>query len=219
MRFAFAGLALFVLSTAQTSTLRQSSEAQGKAEDAYAALQDRLSKATSVSASLEVRMLGEVDRYSYQFLRKNYAKIVSRSAAIFQNGKIYFDFSPIDNEYWQMAAPANGLPGGTAFSLGGIVGFESIGFPNEPKLRPVRVRTQKWEGLDVSTIELQNPTDSALKASIHLDATSNLPVGWQYSLREFQSSGRVRDFKLNPPLKPANFAWTPPKGSKRLSIG
>lgn len=216
---AFAAVLGFSFLAALPAQTPPSPGSLGRAIDIYEELNLRMAKANSVQATLEVTMLGETERYSLRFLRKNYAKVLSKTAAIFQNGKTYFDFSPLDNEYWQRPASPEGLPAGTAFSLGGIVGFERLGFPNDPKFEPVRVRTQKWEGLTVTALDLKSPTDAALKATLFLDAKTKLPLGWTYSLRTFKSSGRIRDLKLDAPMKPSEFAWTPPKGAKRISIG
>ncbi|HRK21508.1 MAG TPA: hypothetical protein PLX06_06855, partial [Fimbriimonadaceae bacterium] len=209
-----AALSLLGTSFGQTPPAPSS---QGRAIDIFEELKSTLAKAKSFQATFEVNMLGETERYTVRFLRKNYAKILSKSSAVFQNGKVFYDYSPLDNEYWQKPAPAEGLPAGTAFSLGGLVGFEGLGFPNEPKLEPIRVKTQKWEGKSVVALDLQSPTDPALKATLFLDSASKLPTGWTYTLRTYKSSGRIHDLKLNAPMKRSEFAWSPPKGAKRIA--
>lgn len=191
----------------------------GKAVDAYDALQKRLAKAKSVQAVLEVHSLGETTRYSFRFLRKNYARILSKTSAIFQTGDSYYDYNPLDNEFWVKPAPDEGLPRGASFTLGGVVGFESLAFPHEPKLEPVSITTGTWQGIATQSIELRNPRDAGLSATLHLDAKTKLPAGWVFRLRTFKSWGRVHDLKLDVAMTPSQFAWRPPSGAKKIEIG
>jgi outer membrane lipoprotein-sorting protein len=209
-------LALVAVSTFGFQFGAKPTAEQKKAQVAYDALQDKLAKATSIQLDLEVHSLDRVDKYKLSFLRENYAKIVSPESAIYQNGKTYYDYSPIEKEYWSRPAPARGLPQGTAFSLGGLAGLESIGFNNEPAMVASKLYLKKWKGLDTRAIDLHGQLDANIKTTIYLDPNSGLPVGWEFSLRDFKSSGRMRNIVLNPPMNPSAFAWNPPRGAKKI---
>src|SRR6185369_8617783 len=129
-------LLLLPLSTALAyqSPAKKVEPEQKKAQALYDTLNAKLQKAKTIKATIEVHQLDRVDKYELSFLRDNFARIVSKDAGIYQDGKTYYDYNPIDKEYWTKPAPAKGLPSGTAFSLGGLTGFESIGFNNEQKM-------------------------------------------------------------------------------------
>ena len=187
-----------------------------KAQAAYDAVQAKLQKANSIKLSLEVHSLERVDKYELSFLRHNFAKIVSPESAIYQNGKMYYDYNPTEKEYWSRPAPSKGLPNGTAFSLGGLVGLETIGFNNEPKMTAKKVVAKKWKGEDAKAISLQAELDPNIKAVLYVGAKSNLPIGWEFELKDFKSSGRFLNIVLDAPMKPAAFAWNPPAGAKKI---
>jgi outer membrane lipoprotein-sorting protein len=189
---------------------------QKKAQLAYEALQTKLQKARSVKLNLEVHNLGEVDKYDFSFLRDNYAKIVSPNSGIYQNGKTYYDYDPVGKEYWTRPAPLKGLPQGTAFSLGGLTGLETLGFNNEPKMVAESIVQKKWNGETAKAINLHGEMDPNIKATLYLDSDSGLPVGWEFKLREFRSSGIFKNIQLNAPLKASDFNWMPPAGSKKI---
>lgn len=189
---------------------------QAKAEAAYAAVQAKLQKAKSAKLHLEVHSLERVDKYDFTFLRENFAKIVSPESAIYQNGQTYYDYNPIDKEYWTRPAPPRGLPNGTAFSLGGLVGLESLGFSNEPKMIAKRVVAKKWNGEDVKAISLEGELDPNIKATLFVSAKTGMPTGWEFVLKDFKSSGRFKNIVLDTPMKPMHFSWKPPAGAKKI---
>jgi outer membrane lipoprotein-sorting protein len=212
----------FILLPAAVSLLGAAALAQKpdpteeKAHAAYKNLQEKLKKAKSMKAILEVTMLGRTDSYSLSFLRDNFAKIVSSEAGLYQNGKTFYDYNPLDKEYWTKPAPAKGLPAGSAFSLGGLIGFDELGFSNEPRMVPTAMAPKTWKGLKASAIYLKGRQDPNMRAVLYLDAVSKLPVGWEYRLGEFQSSGRIKNLQLDVPMKASDFNWTPPAGAKQI---
>ena len=185
-----------------------------KAEALYQKLQDRLARATSISGTVAVNAFGRTDTYHFKYLRPNLARFVSKDAAFYQSGGKLYSYFPLDKEYTVEPAPEAGLPGGTAFNLGGIVGLESIAFPNEPKLMPSKLVKKTQAGKTYQGIVLSSPENKSFKAIVYLDPKSGLPASWTYSLQGFQSSGEFKQLVLNAPMKPVDFAFQPPKGAK-----
>jgi outer membrane lipoprotein-sorting protein len=187
-----------------------------RAQKIYDALQAKLAKAKSVRAEIEVRNFDRVDKYTLSFLRDNYGKIVSPEAALYQTGKDFFDFNPVDNEYWTRPAPKTGMIAGSAFSLGGLTGLEGIAFPNEPRLVAVRALVKPFRGEKSTALTLEGQKDPSIKVQLYLDVKTGLPLGWEYKLQDFEASGVFKSLKLDVPMKPADFAWTPPRDAKKV---
>lgn len=187
-----------------------------KAQTIYDRLQAKLKKSTSLKAVLEIKMLDRVDRYNLSFLRDNFARIVSPEAGIYQDGKTYYDYNVLDREYWSRPAPKEGLPTGCAFSLGGLTGLDTIAFSNEPKMVPTSAVPKTWQGQKVTAIEMKGQADPAITAVLYIDPATSLPVGWDYELKDFKASGKFQSFTLDAPMKAADFAWSPPKGAKKI---
>lgn len=210
----------FVLALAVVSSLgfqgARTTPDKLRAQAAYDAVHAKFAKAKSLKMQLEVHSLDRVDKYDFSFLRDNYAKIVSPESMILQNGRTYYDYNPKEKEYWTRPAPSRGLPQGTAFSLGGLVGLERIGFNNEPRMVATKVISKKWQGEDAKAISLEGDLDPKMKATLYVSAKTGLPTGWEFVLHDFKSSGRFKNVVLDAPMKPANFAWTPPPGSKKI---
>lgn len=198
------------------SATYQAPTPNAKALAAIKALQTKLQKANSASATIEVSVFGRKDVYEFRFLRPNFVKIVSPESAIYQDGRSCYDYNPADNEYFVKPAPKAGLPAGTAFSLGGLSGLEAMGFSNEPKMVPAAIARKTYAGAPADEIALRSATDPNLKATLWLDAKTGMPVGWKYSLQDYAASGAIKNLVLGPPLKAADFGWKPPKGAKRI---
>ncbi len=202
--------------TALLIALAQGPKPDGPATAAFEALAAHLGKAASAKATIEVRSFNRVDTYEFRFLRPNFAKAVSKESLIIQNGETFFDFNPLDNEYFTRPAPAQGLPAGTAFSLGGLAGLEGLGFSNEPKWIATALVRKSYSGIPAQAIVLRGATDPNLRATVWVDAGTGLPLAWDYSLQDFKAAGRIKNLTLGHPLKPSDFAWKPPAGAKKV---
>lgn len=211
-------LALPLLSTMQSAGSKAvpTNTTQQKAQVIYDRLQAKLKKSNTLKAVVEIKMLDRTDRYNLSFLRNNFAKIVSADAGIYQDGTTYYDYNPLDKEYWSRPAPKNGLPTGCAFSLGGLTGLETLAFTNEPKMVPLDAAQKTWQGKKVTAIRMRGQADPAMTAVLYLHADTNLPAGWEYELQDFKAVGTFQSFTLDSPMKSSDFAWSPPKDAKRI---
>lgn len=215
MNIALLSSVVFLLFSQGTSEPRPDPKALGMIKR----LNDRIGQAKSAAGTVEVRMLGRTETFDFRFARPNLARFSSTESLFIQDGaKLYWYLKP-EKEYTEQTAPRTGLPGGTAFNLGGLTGLEALAFPNEPAMVPVRAASESWNGKDCVAILLASNQSADLKVTLYVDRKTGLPQGWRYVFGEYVSTGIFHRIELNVATKASDFAWQAPPGAKLFKTG
>ncbi len=186
-------------------------QAQQKAPDLARVvlnLQNRLQKAQGISLDVESRTAHGNRIYArVMALRPNFLRVETKNQSFYCDGKSAWQYFPLEAVY----APFHKDDKGMYIPL--AKGFEMYSPPSKFKPEYKAVEKTVFEGKHVYAL-IEEPSDMPnLRHRIFIDPKSWLPIGSEQILLDDTDVYVYRNVRTDRPFVPADFAWTPPKGS------
>lgn len=171
-------------------------------------LQNRLQKAQGISLDVEARA-AKGNRISARVmaLRPNFLRVETKNQSFYCDGKLAWQYFPLDGVYTPFQQDEKGM------YIPLAKGFEMYSPPSKFKPEYKAVEETLFEGKHVFAL-IEEPSDMPnLRIRIFIDPESWLPIGFEQKLLDNTDVYVYRNVRTDRDFVPADFAWTPPKGS------
>jgi outer membrane lipoprotein-sorting protein len=190
----------------------------GSATDAqkeYEQLYARIAQLHSVTGVfVEEQGQKKADRTYFKLMRPNYFRASNALAVFAGDGKQNWFYDKASKQY--VSAPAK--PDRTA--VRSLAGFEQFDQPDSPLFQFSGVHDANFRGTKCRGLDIVFEQQPKMHLTLYLNKTTGLPAGYAERLDDKpgqKTVGYYLDLKLDPPLKPEDFAWSPPKGSTQYT--
>jgi outer membrane lipoprotein-sorting protein/peroxiredoxin len=168
-------------------------------------LQNRLQKAQGISFHVESKDGGLSAQV--MALRPNYFKFERENQCFYSDGNLMWQYFPLQAVY------TSRIQKDKSMNLPIAEGFEMYSLPSDfsPEYRAVEKTV--FEGKDVFVL-IEEPSDNPnLRIRVFIDPETWLPLGFERKLLDTVNVYIYRNVRTDLHFVPADFAWTPPKGS------
>ena len=177
---------------------------------AYEATLTKLRAAHSLSTKMDVIFPGQAAQtWKVRFLKPHMYEVIGPDQEFRFDGKRESVYLPDSKQYQFPESPsAPEAP----FSTGINDFFEGM-----PSYQPGDEKPVQLDGKTVTAISLTEP-GLTKPVTLYVNPQTSLPVGYDEPMDNGTFQVRYRDLKLDEPMQPSSFTWTPPKDAKAMQM-
>lgn len=191
-------------------------ESDAEAAAIYAKVVAKLKVVKTISGKVDVVTIPgqEPVKFTFRAMKPNFLRMESKSECYYVDGKNDFAYIPEIKEYNKGEAEPD--------SIGALWlnGFESFLGGTQPEWQFFKATMQETQGKKLYTLRMTQKEIIGMESRLIIDAATWLPVRWESIFEGGEKIwGKYSELKLDEPMKPEEFKWTPPKDAKLAGDG
>lgn len=172
----------------------------------------KLFAAKSLSGTMQVTFPGaQKQDWKFRFLKPNYYEIIAPDQQYRSDGKTEWQYFP-DSKKFEALDRKGGQITDAPFALG-LNAF----FTGDPGGAVKAEQPATLDGKGAVAVSLLQPGFVAA-TTLYLGKASGLPLGYDQSMDSSALVVRFSDLKLDAPMTPQSFAWSPPAGASQDTL-